>query len=558
MGEKTPKAQSRREFVKNSAVVGTAAAVGVGENPFLTRTGQAQAIEWDRQADVVVIGAGAGGFAAAIAARDQGVSVMLVEQNFDIGGRAILSGGACYLGGGTWLQKEAGIEDSPEAVFYDWTLQDHPMNRYNDREIVRTYVDNCIATFDFLTENGVDWLPLGSPSRLDSVPRRPSPRQWPIESEVIVPTQRGSGLMRPLERSARAKGVEILLSHRMTSFVREGPTSGRVLGVTAMEVDEWYEPTGRTLAIEARNGVIFATGGHSSNVNFRRIFDPRLTEEYQVHGDGWTPQNADGELAAMAIGASLWGTANQTNESDGQLSKGRLATRSNYHGLAFTPDAPNFFREKATGLRVRDWQNLILVKETGRRFYDETAGIRDYQYFFAAMQWTGDPNKLNGGGPIWAIFDADGVEREGWNVKPPYVDPDGYFFTADTLEQLASSIKSKYQWRPMPGEVLRETVERYNSFVDSGVDEDFQKPRPLHKIQRPPFYAAWDTPCVHDTYAGIRMNTRAQVLDTQGEVIPGLYVAGESSGGFGQHGLGRAFVYGRIAGMDAARNGREG
>ena len=558
MGEKTPKAQSRREFVKNSAVVGTAAAVGVGENPFLTRTGQAQAIEWDRQADVVVIGAGAGGFAAAIAARDQGVSVMLVEQNFDIGGRAILSGGACYLGGGTWLQKEAGIEDSPEAVFYDWTLQDHPMNRYNDREIVRTYVDNCIATFDFLTENGVDWLPLGSPSRLDSVPRRPSPRQWPIESEVIVPTQRGSGLMRPLERSARAKGVEILLSHRMTSFVREGPTSGRVLGVTAMEVDEWYEPTGRTVAIEARNGVIFATGGHSSNVNFRRMFDPRLTEEYQVHGDGWTPQNADGELAAMAIGASLWGTANQTNESDGQLSKGRLATRSNYHGLAFTPDAPNFFREKATGLRVRDWQNLILVKETGRRFYDETAGIRDYQYFYAAMQWTGDPNKLNGGGPIWAIFDADGIEREGWNVKPPYVDPDGYFFTADTLEQLASTIKSKYQWRPMPGEVLRETVERYNSFVDSGVDEDFQKPRPLYKIQRPPFYAAWDTPCVHDTYAGIRMNTRAQVLDTQGEVIPGLYVAGESSGGFGQHGLGRAFVYGRIAGMDAARNGREG
>ena len=556
MGEKTPKAQSRREFVKTSAVVGTAAAVG--ESPFSIRPDQSQEIEWDRQADVVVIGAGAGGFAAAIAARDQGVSVMLVEQNFDIGGRAILSGGSCYLGGGNWLQKEAGIEDSPEAVFYDWTLQDHPMNRYNDREIVRTYVDNCIATFDFLTENGVDWLPLGSASRLDSVPRRPSPRQWPIESEVIVPTQRGSGLMRPLERSARAKGVEILLSHRMTSFVREGPTSGRVLGVTAMEVDEWYEPTGRTVAIEVRNGVIFATGGHSSNVNFRRMFDPRLTEEYQVHGDGWTPQNADGELAAMAIGASLWGTANQTNESDGQLSKGRLATRSNYHGLVFTPDAPNFFREKATGLRVRDWQNLILVKETGRRFYDETAGIRDYQYFYAAMQWTGDPNKLNGGGPIWAIFDADGVEREGWDVKPPYVDPDGYFFTADTLEQLASSIKSKYQWRPMPGATLRETVERYNSFVDSGIDEDFQKPRPLYKIQRPPFYAAWDTPCVHDTYAGIRMNTRAQVQDTHGEVIPGLYVAGESSGGFGQHGLGRAFVYGRIAGIDAARNGREG
>ena len=553
MSEKTPKGQSRREFVKRSAAVGTGAAVGIRENPF---SESAEQQTWDREVDVVVVGAGAGGFAAAIAAADEGASVLMVEQNFDIGGRAILSGAACYLGGGTWLQKEAGIEDSPDAIFYDWTLQDHPMNRFNDREIVRTYVDNCVATFDFLTENGVDWRPIGAASRLDSVPRRPSPHQWPIASEVIVPSQRGSGLMRPLERSARAKGVEILLQHRMTEFVRESRLEGRVLGMRAMEVDRMYEPTGRTISIRARNGVVFATGGHSNNINFRRMFDPRLTEEYQVHGDGWTPQNADGELAAMAIGAQLWGTANQTNQSDGQLSKGRLATRSNYHGLAFTPEAPNFFREKATGLRVRDWQDLILVKETGKRFHDETADIRDYEYFFAAMQWTGDLNKLNGGGPIWAVFDADGVEREGWEVEPPYVDPDGYFFRADTIEQLASSIKSKYQWRPMPAQDLRETVERYNSFVDTGVDEDFKKPRPMYKIQRPPFYAAWATPCVHDTYAGIRSNTSAQVLDTQGEIIPGLYVAGESQGGFGQHGLGRSFVYGRIAGMHVAKHGR--
>jgi urocanate reductase len=553
MSEKTPKGQSRREFVKRSAAVGTGAAVGIRENPF---SESAEQQTWDREVDVVVVGAGAAGFAAAIAARDGGASVLMVEQNFDIGGRAILSGAACYLGGGTWIQKEAGIEDSPDAIFYDWTLQDHPMNRFNDREIVRTYVDNCVATFDFLTENGVDWSPIGQASRLDSVPRRPRPHQWPIASEVIVPSQRGSGLMRPLERSARGKGVEILLQHRMTEFVRESRLEGRVLGMRAAEVDRMYEPTGRTISIRARNGVVFATGGHSNNINFRRMFDPRLTEEYQVHGDGWTPQNADGELAAMAIGAQLWGTANQTNQSDGQLSKGRLATRSNYHGLAFTPESPNFFREKATGLRVRDWQDLILVKETGKRFHDETADIRDYEYFFAAMQWTGDVNKLNGGGPIWAVFDADGVEREGWDVNPPYVDPDGYFFRADTLEQLASGIKSKYQWRPMPGRDLRETVERYNSFVDSGVDEDFKKPRPMYKIQRPPFYAAWATPCVHDTYAGIRSNTSAQVLNTDGEIIPGLYVAGESQGGFGQHGLGRSFVYGRIAGMHVAKHGR--
>lgn len=547
------KNETRRDFIKTGAAAGAGVSAFAG---LLPKQANAQEIAWEQVFDVVVVGAGAGGMAAAIAARDEGASVVLVEQNFDIGGRAILSGAAVYLGGGTRLQKEAGIEDSPEQVFHDWCLQDQPRNRYNDRELAWTYVEKSIETFDFLTENGVDWESLEgrSPDRNDSVPRRPTPHQWPIESEVIVPSQKGSGLMRPLAKSAREKGVVILLKHKMTSFVREQPTSGRVIGITAVEVDEWFKPLERTTNIRAKKGVIFATGTHAGNVEFRRIFDPRLTEEYQAHGDGWVQLNADGPIAALAIGASLWGTAIQTNEADAQLSKGRLATRSNYHGLAFPPTAPNFFREKATGLSVGNWQNLILVKENGKRFYNETAGVRDYEYFAAAMAWTGDKKKLNGGGPVWAIFDADGAEREKWNVKPPDVDPDGYFYTADTLEELATKIDNKYQWRPMPGAALREAVERYNSFVDSGVDEDFKKPKPRYKIQKAPFYAAWATPCVHESYAGVRINTKAQVLDMNGEVIPGLYAAGEAAGGYGQHGLGRCFVYGRLAGIDAARS----
>ena len=152
------------------------------------------------------------------------------------------------------------------------------------------------------------------------------------------------------------------------------------------------------------------------------------------------------------------------------------------------------FRARAVGLAVRDYQNLILVKENGLRFHDEMAGQRDYDYFAAALAWTGDPKKINGGGPIWAIFDADAVAREKWQVKPPYVDPEGYFFSADTIEELAKKIVNEYQWRPMPPAALRETVERYNSFVDAGADADFKKPKPLHKIAKPPFYAAWHTP----------------------------------------------------------------
>ena len=164
---------------------------------------------------------------------------------------------------------------------------------------------------------------------------------------------------------------------------------------------------------------------------------------------------------------------------------------------------------------------MILVKENGLRFYTETAGQRAHEYFAAALAWTGDPKKMNGGGPIWAIFDAEAVAREKWDVKPPHVDPDGYFFSADTIEELAAQIVNEYQWRPMPPAALRQTVERYNSFVDKGVDADFKKPRPLHKIVTPPFYAAWHTPALHDSYTGIRINTLGQVIDLRGQADPG-------------------------------------
>jgi len=110
----------------------------------------------------------------------------------------------------------------------------------------------------------------------------------------------------------------------------------------------------------------------------------------------------------------------------------------------------------------------------------------------------------------------------------------------------------KYQRVPMPPANLEETVARYNSFVASGVDEDFGKPRPMYKIAKPPFYAAWATPVVHDTRAGLRINAQCQVIDLNGEIIPGLYCGGESAGGFSQHGLARAVCQGYIAGNGAA------
>ena len=219
---------------------------------------------------------------------------------------------------------------------------------------------------------------------------------------------------------------------------------------------------------------------------------------------------------------------------------------------------------------------MILVNMLGKRFYDETAGHFNYStyqstdpyepysylnaknakynpsnFINAALAGIGDGH--NGGGPIWAIFDAEAAAREKWNPKPPYVDLDaGLFFSAKRSTNSPRKIKMKYQRVPMPPQNLADTVARYNSFVDAGKDADFGKPKPLYKIAKPPFYAAWATPVIHDTRAGLRINARCQVIDMNGEVIPGLYCGGESAGGFSMHGLPRAICQGFIAGRNAA------
>jgi len=131
----------------------------------------------------------------------------------------------------------------------------------------------------------------------------------------------GSGIMRHLEASARAKGVTILLQHKLTNVIRETPTSGKVQGITASF-------NGKDVNIQARRGVIIATGGHTANVEFRRMFDPRLTEEYQTAGEPWTRQNAEGELLAMGLGAALWATNNTATSAAWRSQKQSISDAS--------------------------------------------------------------------------------------------------------------------------------------------------------------------------------------------------------------------------------------
>jgi succinate dehydrogenase/fumarate reductase flavoprotein subunit len=546
-GQGVSSGTNRRGFLTSGAAV---AAAGLGAADATAQGAAPAERQWDMTADVVIVGAGVAGLPAAITAREHGVSVIVVEANYDIGGRGMLSGGRVSLGGGHALQEKAGIKDSPDQVFADWVRHDHGESRYSDRDLVRVFADEAVSAHNFLIQNGVEFIekPIQSPDA-STIPRIFVTKEWHIPSEVIAPhrNRNGSGLVRRLAESARKKGAQILLKHKMVRIVREHGNSGPVLGIVA-------KAGSNTVNIRASKGVIIATGGHTGNVNFRRMFDPRLTEEYQQACEPYVHQGADGEIAAMEIGAMLWSTGNQTNETGAAITKTRhIGCRWGYSSLVFETDSVMFSQARATGLTVKDWQDLIMVDQFGKRFWNENDG--SYKFFNAAMGYHGDKGKLNGGGPIWAIFDADGAAREKWDPKPPHVDPDGWFFSADTLQELAGKIKNTHQKNVMSGAVLAETVGRYNSFVAEGVDKDFKRPTPMHKIEKPPFYAAWSTPILHDTLTGLRTSVSTEVIDLRGEVIPHLYCAGESQGGFAQHGLARCIVFGRIAGRTAAKNG---
>jgi succinate dehydrogenase/fumarate reductase flavoprotein subunit len=549
---------------------------------------------WDDAADIVVVGAGATGLVAAIVAREAGASVILVEAESHIGGHAIVSGGNLPFGGGNSHQTKHDIEDSPDLLFRDltdWSVVEPngaAPYRYNDHEIVRAFADNSVATFDFLLAHGVKIVDC-APDNLSghevgmSVPRTLHCAAMafplvstgkPAEPAAQATTSSGSGLIWPLHNAACAAGVKIRLLHRMTAIHRQAPDSGRVTGI-AVEHD------GLRRNIRAGKAVIIGTGGSSGNVNFRRMFDPRLTEEYcGLAGMPWSDQDASGELAALAVGASLWGLANFAGEyGTGVTKPGSIGCQYGYANLRWLPGSKVFDKARAIGLKVADWQDVILVNMLGKRFYDETGrqftqnGFGSFlpyeqgsfrninavkydpaNFINAALAGIGDGH--NGGGPIWAIFDSEAVAREQWHQAPPHVDTEaGFFFSADGIEELADRIVMPHQRVPMPRETLAATVSRYNGFVEVGVDADFDKPRPLYKIAIPPFYAAWATPIIHDTRAGLRINAGCQVLDLDGAVIPGLYCGGESAGGLSLHGLPRALCQGLIAGRNAALEG---
>ena len=668
------KSISRRNFLTHGAVAGvSAAALGASVGEASAQGTAADGIKWDYEADVVVIGSGASGMPCAIRARDAGLRVLVIDQNFDIGGKMLHSGGQTSLGGGDPVQlrdiagegdKEGFITVAPlhkpediteDADFLfrditDWSVLNvggHAPYRYNDREMHRAWADNCYGTRQFLMDNYVRFSRISGTHSTNGVSRARramtflmlgdktdikagtitrqdagiagktsshfAPRIMADGSRIVGPgaVWNGAALTRGLEFSAREKGVKFMLNRRMTEIIREQQFSGRVLGIKASYTPRFDPETGAQLTslwgngnvderrdiitIRAKVAVFVGSGGHGANPQFRSMFYPAFNEPAFV-SSAWAllgplGQDASGIIAGMRIGANLAGMQQNLGITQSFHIPPRIATRDSYTDMH--PGHPTFPFRRSTGisLGLSAYEHLIAVNQVGKRFFNEMDLAKRYD----SPVWPGGPRNgvpkhslqqvqcdwrnchpswikqmynsypavdaavaMNEGsqapnyysGPLWAIFDSGTIERDGWNIKPPFTADNGYFFSADTIEELAKKIYTRHEFQRVPLKHLKDTIRKWNTYVDEGTDPDFErgKDAPMHKIDKPPFYAAAICPVWHNSYGGLRINGKGQVLDMEGAPIPGLYSGGEASGGGNQHGLGRALVHGYIAG----------
>jgi hypothetical protein len=664
---------SRRDFVTSGAAVGLGAAALLGPGE---AAAQANGIRWDYDVDVVIAGGGCAGLTAAIRARDLGATVLVVDQNFDLGGRMLHSGSFVSLGGGDPLQKRdmkgesdkegfvtsppvespEELDDSVDLLFKDitdWSIlnrRGETPYRYNERELVRAWAENCSATRQFLMDNyvrfgringthegggmsrargAVCFLMLGDKTDIkagtitaedagvaDRERTSPfAPVQMNIASRFVQQgaVSNGAALARSLEFSAREKGVQFMLFRKFTELVREQPFAGRIVGIQAQYSPRNHPDTGEllrsfwqngnvderraTIHIRARRAVILASGGHAGNPEVRSMFYPAMREPaFPTSGlalQGPNGQDASALIAGLKVGANLAGMQQNLGSAATFHLSTRLGTRDAYTDMM--PGHPTFGYRGSAGVNVGSagFEEFIAVNQVGKRFFNEVrlpmrggggqfpgggvaphAGIehkatdwRNCRHEWAQKMYTYDHGcdaalAINEGseaphyysGPLWAIFDQDAVERAEWELRFPYVADNGYYFKADTIEDLAEKIHKGHEFQRVPLKHLAATVTQWNGYVDAGKDPDFEREAdaPMHRIAKPPFHALAIMVVWHDSYGGLRVNGKHQVVDMRGQVIPGLYAGGEAVGGFQKHGLGKGHVHGFIAGTNAA------
>lgn len=466
--------------------------------------------------DVVVIGGGGAGLAAAVSAAEQGASVLLFESQTELGGSTQLSAGL-FTAAGTSVQRGLGIEDTAEKFFQHYMDLNHWMLKPG---LVRTFCENAGPTLEWLIGLGVE-----IPARESANAHMPGLAQAGVEDvwRGHVPKDQGYGLVQVLDKARRDRGVEVVMNTRVQSLLVE---DGRVTGVVADDIE-----------VHA-SAVVIASGGFAQN---KDLVD-RLYPFANRGGDSLFVVAAEGSQGDhLAFGEQV--DASVTGEGWGLMLPTAYFQRYHHWQSGFPP------------------KSRIYVNGDGRRFMDEDASYAVSTGIIDAQQ-----------GGAWVVFD----EKARVNLPVGYTDwaperileeaDSGRTLRADSLTELAGAMG-------VPADALEAAVARWNDQLPNGVDDDFLRHRTLANkgstanpdpIGEGPFYAARLLPAeLVCTHAGVEIDSNASVLDRTGRPVDGLFAAGEAGAGIlglryvgGGNAVANALTMGRIAGIGAARTAR--
>ncbi len=460
--------------------------------------------------DVVVIGSGFAGLAAAIEASEAGASVVVLEKMKAPGGNSVISDGG-IAAAGTALQKKYGFEDSADLMYRDMMEAGLGLNH---PDLTRLVVEKSNEVFQWSIDHlGVEYM-----DRVDHFGGHSVHRCYTPEGKT------GAAIIKKQVDRLRELGVEIRLGVSFQNFVFD--TDGRLCGVRVREGYNYKNPqAGVDGVIHIEKAVVLASGGFGSDVAFRSAQDPRLDESIDTTNMPFSTAEALKE--ALRLGAA------PVHLSHIQL------------GPWTSPDEKGFGDGPAFADYISFLYGLAVDPATGRRFVNE---LGDRKTVSDAI--------LSVGHPCIGIADDAAVQGQGWDISRGL--DKGVVRKFDDLKGLAAF----YEIQP---EELKATVERFNGYVKSGKDEEFGKPilPDAAPVSQPPYYAVRLWPKVHFTMGGIQIDINARVIDLEQKPVPGLYAAGEVTGGvhgacrLGSCAITECLVFGRIAGRNAAEEKKE-
>ena len=488
-------------------------------------------------ADVAIVGAGGAGMTAAITAAAEGKSVVILESQPMVGGNSVRATGGMNAGKTVYQDENefaegAGVEKTLKAaaekyadnetitalaatVAEQWAAyQANPTGYFdsvelmeldtmiggkgvNDPALVETLCSNSADAIDWLGEQGIT---LHSVSSFGGASVKRIHRPVDAEGKTLSV---GSYMIPLLEENCQKAGVQMMLNTTATEILTDD--NGAAVGIKATGA------SGETITINAK-AVVLTTGGFGANLD--------MVVEYKPELKGFMTTNAPGILGqgikmAQAIGADTVDMDQIQIHPTVEANTAALITE---------------------GLRG---DGAVLINAEGKRFIDEV-GTRDV-VSAAEIAQTGSYS--------WLVVDQAMVDAS--SVIQGYIKK-GYTVTGETYEELGKAMG-------VDEAAFAETMNTWNGYVEAKNDPDFGRTSFANKLDTAPYYAIKVTAGVHHTMGGLKINTNTEVLNENGEIIPGLFAAGEVTGGV--HGANRLggnavadfTVFGRIAGAAASK-----